>query len=347
MRDISHLIIEPSESISRAVEIIDTGQLGIALVVDKNNKLVGIVTDVDIRKGIVKKICFDSAVENIMNRKPEVVTVNEKQEIIFSKMKKKSIRQIPVLHNGIVVGLEVVNDFFQKEIKKNKVVIMAGGQGKRLMPLTKNTPKPLLPVGEKPIIETILLLLHNYGFRDFYIMTNHLSEQIESFINTAELEGDIILIKEEKAMGTCGALSLLPKSEFEQPFLVMNADLLTNINFEHLFDFHCNGKAEGTMCVKEMRFQMPYGEVEFEGHDLKKLSEKPTYISHINAGIYVFNPIVLNYIPNDYFNMTDLFGKMLQNNIKVSCFPLREFWMDIGQKDDYKRAQDEYINNFR
>ena len=348
MRDYKELLIGPTALISEAAKIIDSGQLGIALVSDSQNRLIGIVTDVDIRKGLVRGITIDHKVSMIMTDSPEVAYINDSRDLILKKLEQKCLRQIPVIDDdGLVVGVEYLKDLYAKpEPIKNKVVIMAGGVGQRMLPLTKETPKPLLRVGEKPILGTILHNLCEYGFEDIYLMVNYLSDKIEEYVNSINFASKINVIKESEALGTCGSLSLLPREQFDAPFMVMNADLLTNINFEHLMDFHEHINADVTMCVKEYDVQMPYGAVEMEGYLLKRLTEKPTFTCNVNAGIYVLNQNAFEYVPSTFYNMTDLCESMIADGKKVSCFPIREFWMDIGQKEDYERAQKEYYRNF-
>jgi len=339
------LLINENDNIKKAVNIIDQGQYGIAIVTDSSHVMKGIITDVDIRKAIVQNIGMNEKVYKIMVTQPLVAFINESREAIFEKMRSKSVRQIPVLDdNGRILGIEIISNSYEPvKTIKNRAVIMAGGMGKRLLPLTKNTPKPMLTVGNEPILGIALSMLRSYGFSDIYVMVHHLPEQIETYVNNFDNNLQIRIIKEDKPLGTCGALSLLPKHEFQDPFVVMNADMITNINLAHLLDYHDHEKVNATICVKDQDFELPYGVVEMENHFLKSIEEKPILPYYVNTGIYVLNPSVLQYIPdNSFFYMTDLFTQLLEKKKQIACFPVREFWMDVGKKEDYHRAQNEY-----
>ncbi len=348
MRNIKNLCVDADTSIFEVLKVVDEGKYGIALVINEHAKLLGIVTDVDVRKALLKSTSLNECVEKIMVKQPCIAYINEPKEDILEKMQQAVLRQIPVVDDdGTLVGLEVINDFYRKGTKRNKVVIMAGGLGKRLMPFTKDKPKPLLPVGDQPILETILLHFKHYGFENIFIILNHFSEQIKTHLDADPKGLNIRYIQEEKRMGTCGALSLLPKNEFDEPFFLMNGDLLTNLNLAHLLDFHSNMNTIATACVKDHSIQVEYGVVETNGYFIEKVIEKPAYTFFVNAGIYALNQEVFQYIPKTFFDMTDLMQKMVENGEKVSCFPIHEFWMDIGRKEDYDKAHIEFRKNFK
>lgn len=348
MREATHLFATPTTSFAEIAKIIDDGQLGIALIVDKEKRLIGIVTDVDIRKGLVQGYTLDEIADKIIIRNPTVAYVGETRKAILARMQQKAIRQVPVLDDdGVVVGVEIIKDLYKSEhTKKNKVVIMAGGTGQRLMPLTNDTPKPLLLIGKRPILGTTLLMIQQYGINEVFVMANYLAEKIENYIQALDIGIHITVIKEQEPMGTCGALSLLPQEKFNEPFIVMNGDVLTNINLSHLLDFHQYLAPAATICIKEQSFGFPYGIIEMQNHYLKRIIEKPKYVRYINTGIYVFDPLVFKYVPDMHFNMPDLCETMMAKGEKICCFPVREFWIDIGQKKDYEKAQSEYHINF-
>lgn len=349
MRNASHLLIDSRMPIRKVIEIIDNGKLGIAIVVDKNRKLKGIVTDVDVRKGLVRGCGLDESAGKIMKSDPVVANITDSRQNIYAMMQEKAIRQIPIIDdNRQIAGIEIINDFFEKNRKLgNKAVIMAGGMGKRLMPLTESIPKPLLHVGGKPLLETALSILQEHQLHHVYIMVNYLSEKIEGYVKSLNLDLNIKIIKETQPMGTCGALNLLPQKEFQKPFFVMNGDLLTNINFSHLLDYHEESSSIATICVKEEFIEVPFGVVEMDHHYLKRIVEKPQLPRYINAGIYAFNPGIFKYIPNTRYDMNELFEKVIASGKKVACFPIREFWIDVGNKKNYKKAQHEYRSNFK
>jgi len=342
------ILISPSLPIVNAIELIDTTALQIALVVDKNNRLVGTVTDGDIRRGILRNISLEEPVQRIMNPRPTFAKVHDSREIITAIMKLKKLQHIPVVDDdGCIINLESWTDIFQSYNYDNWVVLMAGGQGSRLRPLTEECPKPMLKVGTKPILETILGNFIAYGFHRFYISVNYKAEMIESYFGDGSNWGvEIRYIHEEQAMGTAGSLSLLPEKA-SKSIVVMNGDLLTKVNFQQLLDFHREHQAQGTMCVREYDFQVPYGVAKMEKHHITRIDEKPMQRFFVNAGIYVLEPEVLELIPKDTsFDMPDLFNKLIQYNCETAGFPIREYWIDIGRMTDFERANGEFTKMF-
>ena len=231
----------------------------------------------------------------------------------------------------------------------NPVFLMAGGFGKRLHPMTNDTPKPLLKVGDKPILEMILKQFIDAGFHNFYISTHYKAEMIrEYFGNGDKWNVSIQYIHEEKPLGTAGALGLLPKDLLELPILVMNGDLLTKVNYKHLLDFHIEQGGEATMCAREYDIQVPYGVVEVEEQRVKSIIEKPVHKFYINAGIYVLNSAKVKSIDGDsYLDMPNLLNKLVSDNDEnIGMFPIHEYWLDIGRMDEFQQAQSEYFGVF-
>ncbi|RLB68940.1 MAG: alcohol dehydrogenase, partial [Deltaproteobacteria bacterium] len=245
------------------------------------------------------------------------------------------------------IGVEMVDDYLRVTKKPNAVVLMAGGLGTRLRPLTANTPKPMLTVGSKPILETIIENFSRYGFHNFYLSVNYRAEKIREYFGDGQNQGaSITYLSETKRLGTAGALNMLPE-DLDSPIIVMNGDLLTNINFEHLLNYHLLTEADATMCVREYDFQVPYGVVRAKGAVIQSIIEKPTYQYYVNAGIYVLNPSVLKYIPaGENFDMPQLFDTLIEHKQKACSFPIHEYWMDIGQPNDFEKANDEYEEFF-
>lgn len=345
-RDVS---IHPSTPILQAIEIIDKGAIKIALIADEDNHLLGTVTDGDIRRGILKGIGLDSEVQNVMNSKPVTARSNESHETMLAIMKLKRLHQIPIVDdNGCVTGIEILDELLKSQTRDNWVVLMAGGLGTRLRPLTDEYPKPLLKVGSKPILETIMENFIEYGFRKFYLSVNYKAEMIEAYFRDGSQWGaEIRYVRENQRMGTAGALGLLPEKQ-NSPIIVMNGDLLTKVNFQQLLDFHVDHHAQATMCVREFDFQVPYGVVKVDKLRLIGIDEKPTHKFFVNAGIYVLDPAVLDLIPkNDCFDMPNLYEKLMDLNCETVVFPIREYWMDIGRKDDFERANGEYWEVFK
>jgi dTDP-glucose pyrophosphorylase/predicted transcriptional regulator len=348
MKDWHKIIVDPDTSILKVLEIIDRGALQFAIVVDTDRKLVGTVTDGDIRRGILKGKSLETPVSQIMNTKPTTTGINESKELIFQRMKLEGLKQLPIVgEDNRIISVEFFEDLIQSKIRSNVVCLMAGGLGKRLKPLTDNIPKPLLKVGNKPILLTIIESFLEYGFNNFLISVNYKAELIEGYFKDGSQFGaKINYIRERMQLGTAGALSLL-KQEMEEPFFVMNGDILTKINFSQLLDFHLESKAIGTMCVRPFDYQVPYGVVETDGMYLKNIIEKPSFQYFVNAGIYVLEPEVLGFIPyNTYFDMPSLFNTALEKGKSTVIFPLREYWLDIGHLPDFNRANDDYENIF-
>jgi dTDP-glucose pyrophosphorylase/CBS domain-containing protein len=343
------ILISPETSILKAIEIIDAGAKQIAVVVDENCFLLGTVTDGDIRRGILKGIAFDNPVQQIMNRHPVVAGLNDGRENILAVMKLKDLRNMPVVdEHGRVVGVEFLNELIRPQLRDNWVVLMAGGLGSRLHPLTESCPKPLIHVGNKPILETILENFVEYGFRRFYISVNYMAEMVEDYFGDGAKWGvDIRFIREDTALGTAGPLGILPEKPV-LPLLVMNGDLLTKVNFQQLLDFHQAHRSNATMCVREYDFTIPYGVARMEKHRLLDVEEKPVQRYFVNAGIYVLEPDTLELIPpGRYLDMPDFFKSLIASGFETSAFPLREYWLDIGRIDDLERAKGEYAEAFK
>ena len=348
MKDWDKCLIVSSASILEAIKLIDNSALQIAVVVDEQKRLLGTVTDGDIRRGILQGIPLEKPVEMIMNPSPTVAKENQKKYSILAKMKSKSLQQIPIVNaEGIIVGMEVLKDLIYSSAKPNSVVLMVGGLGSRLSPLTNSCPKPLLKIGTKPILETILENFIEYGFEKFYLAVNYKAEMIKSHFGDGTKFGvDIQYIHEEQPMGTAGALSLLPQKP-KEPIFVMNGDLLTKVNFQHLLDFHIAHQSKATMCVREYNYQIPYGVIEVNKGQVTQIKEKPIVSAFVNAGIYVLDPAVLEMIPqNNFFDMPELFQKVIEQKNQTTAFPIREYWLDIGQMDDFERTKGEFSEVF-
>lgn len=349
MRPWQKILVLPTVPIMEALRIIDENATGLVVVVDEERHLLGTVSDGDVRRGILRGFALNESVAKIMNLKPYFARRHDSRATILNLMREKQIRQIPILNeNGQVLFVELLNDFIQTTKKDNWVVLMAGGLGTRLQPLTEDCPKPLLRVGDKPILETILESFRECGFQKFYLSVNYKAEMIEDYFGTGGKWGvQICYLKEDRKLGTAGALSLLPERP-EEPFFVMNGDLLTKVNFEQLLDFHLHHQATATMCVRDYEYQVPYGVVELEQHRLKRIVEKPIQQYFVSAGIYVLNPETLNEIPkNQYFDMPTLFEKIMEQKRETIVFPIREYWLDIGRMADFEKANFDYVEVFK
>lgn len=348
MKDWHKVLIGPSMPIMKAIETIDAVSTGIVLVVDEEKRLLGTVTDGDVRRAILKGIQLSQQVQTIMNPNPTVARINDDKETILARLQQKELRQIPILDdNGCVVNMEIINELIKTAKRENWVLLMAGGMGKRLNPLTNECPKPLLKVGNKPILETILQNFCDSGFFRFYISVNYKAEMIEEYFGDGSKWGiEIKYLREREPLGTAGALSLLPEVPTKSLF-VMNGDLLTKVNFEHLLDFHKEHRSCATMCVREYKFQVPYGVVQMDKHRLKGIVEKPVHQFFVSAGVYVLEPEILDLIArNTYVDMPELFEQLLSRKMATTVFPVREYWLDIGHIRDFERANGEYAEVF-
>ena len=342
-------LIPSTSSFRKALEIIDASSLQIGLVVDNQNRLLGMITDGTIRRAILNGFLMENNVTKVMFTNFVYASLSDSSKNILAMMESKRVRHIPVLdNNGIVYGLKIFKELIKTNRKENIVVLMAGGLGTRLYPLTKKHPKPLLEVGSKPILETILNGFIEQGFYQFYISVNYCSEMIKDYFKDGSKWGvKISYLEETKALGTAGALSLLPQCS-KYPFIVMNGDLLTKIDFEKLLEFHVDHKSYGTMCVRQYDYQIPYGVIKFDGVNLLDIDEKPAHKCFVNAGIYVLSPESLAFIPTDhFFDMPSLFKVFKKQNKNITIFPIREYWIDIGQIKDYERAKGEYSLYFK
>jgi len=350
MKDIEKIKLTVHSTIKEALRIIDRGAVKFAIVVDKEDKLLGTLTDGDIRRAILNEKSLDDTIEAIYFKEPTVVNVNDTKDEIINLCTSKKIYQIPVVDNeGRVVSIDLLDELLKPESHPNKVVLMVGGLGTRLRPLTDTTPKPMLPVGGKPILQTIVEKFVNYGFVNIVMCVGYKSNIIQDFFEDGSKFGaNIEYILEDKRMGTAGALSLLSEAQRpNEPFFVMNGDLLTNVNFEHLLEFHLANNSMATMCVREYDFQVPYGVVNMEKGKIQSIVEKPVHKFFVSAGIYMLNPETIDLIPaDDFYDMPTLFEKLINMQENTISFPLREYWLDIGRLDEYEKANLEYHEVF-
>lgn len=343
---LTEILVRPTSTIKETIEAIDSGKKQIALVVDEDRKLLGTVTDGDIRRGILNNIDLEVEVKEIMNKDYVALSSNASTREIKQTFKDNNmIHQIPLLDTqGKITDLVVVDDIFDTSTKENYVVLMAGGLGTRLRPLTEDTPKPMLQVGNKPILETIINQFKEYGYHNILISINYKSEIIENYFGDGSKLGvNIDYIREDKRLGTAGALKLAEDKLNDKPFFLMNGDILTEVNFKSFMSFHKNNEFDLTMATRKHEYQSPYGVVNIDGVDVNSLEEKPTYYHFINAGIYCLKPEMIKYIPkNKFFDITDVISLALEDNKNIGSFPIREYWIDIGQKEDYYQANQDY-----
>lgn len=337
--------VTPESQILDAIRIIDSGPGGIALVTTPDDRLVGTVTDGDVRRGLLRGVKLDEPVTAVMNAKPRWVDPTASRDAIIGKMRAWGVEQAPLVDAfGRVVGLELFGDLLLAPGDDTWIVLMAGGMGTRLRPYTETLPKPMLPVGGKPIIQTIVESFAAQGFRRFFFSVNYRAEDIMRHFGDGEQFGvQVEYLHETERKGTAGALSLLREAP-PGPVIVMNGDIMTSVDFRQLLRFHEEHGADATMCVREYSIQVPFGVVETDQHRLKTLQEKPVHSFFVNAGIYVLSPDALARVPRDrFYDMTDLFADLMAEGREASVFPLREYWLDVGRHEDLAQARTDAV----
>lgn len=335
-------------SVREALEVIDKGGCQIALVVDAEGRLLGTFSDGDARRGMLHGLSLDAKASSAMNPRPTCAKSSDDRRSVLSIMYKAGLRQIPLLdEQGRLVGLELLETLLPVPRRENWVVIMAGGRGTRLQELTQNTPKPMLKVGNRPILETIVLSFADHGFYKFVFAVHYKAEQIkEHFGDGSSLGVSIQYLHEERQMGTAGALCMLPTRP-DQPIVVTNADLLTNEDFGALVDDHARSGADATLAIRDYEFQIPYGVVkEFKGQ-IQAIEEKPIQRYCVNAGMYVLSPNVLDLVPSsDYLDMPTLFEVIMRHGRRTRCHRISGYWLDIGRVPDFQQAAEDYARVF-
>lgn len=336
------IVLASHRTIKTAIKMINSSEFKIILVISKNKKLIGTVTDGDIRRYFL----YDSGnlsnpISKIMSKKPIFSNESSSDSNILKKMVELKLNYIPIVNkNKNIIGLKTKELLTNKEVHENPVLLMAGGFGKRMMPLTRSVPKPLLKINDMPILEIIINKFIKYGFKNFYISTFYKSELIKKyFSNGKKWNVNIKYLEEKKPLGTAGALQLLPKKDIKLPVFVINGDVLTNVNFRDLLDSHTKKNIDATVCVREQSVKSEFGIVKINRGILKKIDEKPINKFLINAGIYVID---INSIPklkkNTYVDMPSLLNEMVDKKKKINTYFLYEDWLDIGHISEYNKA---------
>ncbi|HUC60465.1 MAG TPA: nucleotidyltransferase family protein [Alphaproteobacteria bacterium] len=343
-------LVAPERTLRQAMELLEAEGLQVVLVADAEGRLKGLITDGDIRRGLLNGLALEAPVSAVMNPSPVVGRVSDSREHLTALLRthEKRIHHLPLLDEaGRIVELFTVDDIVAVPLRSSLVVLLAGGRGTRLRPLTEDCPKPMLRVGGRPILETIIGRFQLHGLHRFRIAINYLGAMIEDYFGDGARWGaEIEYLRESQPLGTAGPVKLLAPRP-DEPFFVMNGDLLTTVNFDHLMRFHQEHKAPLTMCVSEHAYSVPYGVAQTAGVYLRELVEKPRYRSLVNAGIYVADPDVLDLIPPDArFDMTELIDALLAARRPPAVFPLHEYWVDVGEREDYNRAIQEYGDIF-
>ncbi len=340
--------ISANASVKQAIEVLNTGSVRAALVVGDDMSLLGIVTDGDIRRGILRHVDLENSITEVMNHHPVTCCRTDSKQKILMEMASKGLLHMPIVADGILVDFVTLQGFTEEKRHDNPVFLMAGGFGTRLRPLTNELPKPLLRLGNKPILETILESFIDAGFHRFFISTHYMPEKIKNhFGDGSRWKVSIEYVYEASPLGTGGALGLLPKDLPDAPVIVMNGDVLTKVDFEELLEFHHGSNSVATVCVTEYQNQIPYGVIETDGTQITEINEKPVTRHFINAGIYVLNPELIRSVnQNKRLDMPDLLKQQLAESKKVAMFPLHEYWLDIGQMPDFEQAQQDFMSGY-
>lgn len=343
MKDLQHVLVSSRQSINEVIASIDRNGKGIALVVDDQRRLTGTITDGDIRRAILANTDLNLPIQRLLEQRKAPVQlsapIGTSESKLVSLMQQHSIRHIPLTdQEGRVVELALLGELQKEGPLGITAVVMAGGFGKRLMPLTEEVPKPMLPVGDRPLLERIVEQLRDAGIGRLSLATHYKEEVISRHFGDGHDFGvQIDYVREDEPLGTAGALSRLGESK--EPLLVMNGDVLSRIDFRAMLDYHLEHKADMTVAVRVYELRIPFGVIETLGDEVRGVSEKPVLRHFINAGIYLLNPEVRRFVPSGKrFDMTDLIEKLVKEKRRVVSFPVREYWLDIGKIEDYQKA---------
>lgn len=343
------VLISPETTLRTTIEVIDRAALQIALVIDEQERLVGVVTDGDIRRALIRGLSLETTVGEVMNKRPKVAGLQDGKAQLIAMMEGHHLYQLPVIdEQGRVVRLESLQALYKQPSFPNPVFLMAGGFGRRLRPYTDDCPKPLLEIGGKPILETIIESFVKSGFRQFFIAVHYKADRIKAYFGNGGRWGiSITYIEELEPMGTAGAIGLLPDDLPKVPLIVMNGDILTQIDFSRLLAYHNEQQAIATLCVRKYEYQIPYGVVNTDQHKVIGIEEKPLHSCLASAGIYVLDHSLIKAIAaQKTLDMPELLNQQIALGEAVAMFPVNDYWLDIGREADFLRAQGEFTKYF-
>ena len=336
----SQAVLPINSNIKEAVQVLNETSLRIVLVTDATGALIGTISDGDIRRGLLKGLDLASPIESIVHHDALVVPPNLNRDVVVQLMTANNIQQIPIVNEKMhVVGLHLWDKINAPTARSNIMVIMAGGKGSRLHPQTENCPKPLLPIAGKPILEHIIERAKVEGFTHFILAIYHLGHMIEEYFGNGDALGvQIEYLREDSPLGTAGALSLLNPVP-ESAFVVTNGDVITDIRYGELLDFHIQHSAIATMAVRVHDWQNPFGVVQTQGVEIIGYEEKPVSKSYINAGVYVIEPSAIRLLDKSVpCDMPPLFELLQKQENKIIAYPIHERWLDVGRPDDLMTA---------
>lgn len=345
--NLEKVVLSTEHTVLDALHVINAAALKVCLIIDEKWHLLGVVTDGDIRRAILNNVELTQSVVAVMNRNPVTISSKLSRAQLLDVMRAHGILVVPVINDvGQLIGLETWESSALSSSYDNPVFIMAGGFGTRLRPLTDNCPKPMLKVGSKPILETLITQLVKSGFKNIYISTHFMPELITDYFGDgAAWQANIQYIHEEIPLGTGGAIGLLPANIPDLPLIMINGDILTTVDFNRLLDFHVENQAAVTMCVREYDYQIPYGVITGDGYKVTSMIEKPVHHYFVNAGIYVVSPDIVHSVPKEVrIDMPTLLEQHMENGAHVMMFPIHEYWLDIGRMEDFKRAQSDILS---
>ncbi len=341
---LQYLCITPDQPIREALSLIDRNEKGIVLVVDAERRLLGTITDGDIRRAILAGTVIEEPVKVLLIERagpPVTAPVGTDRVNLLRLMQERRVRQMPLLNGDRhIVDLVMLDDLMPNHTPPLQAVIMAGGLGMRLRPLTETMPKPMLPIGDRPLMERTVEKLRHAGIRQVSIATCYMGEKIVEHFGDGHTFGvDLSYVAEDFPRGTAGALALLPQPQ--ETLLVINGDIMTDVDFRAMHAYHQEHQAALTVGVRKFEMSVPYGVIESSGTFVSGIKEKPRLSFFVNAGIYLLEPGVHQHIPADQrFDMTDLIQLLLDMGQPVVSFPIIEYWLDIGQHADYAQAQE-------
>lgn len=339
---IKEILVEPNFQLGEAIRIVDRAGLQLALVVDKAGKLVGLLSDGDVRRALLRGVMLEDSVESAMHTSPHFLRGDPSFAEAVELMRKERLRHLPILDSSSSVsGLFVKSDFTELPSASDaSVLIMAGGRGSRLGEITTSKPKPMVTVGQKPILEIIIENCINAGFRHVFVSLGYRKSQIRDYFRDGADRGiDISYLEERKPLGTAGALSLVPR-EYDSSLVVLNGDVLSTINLSNLLQFHRERKVKATIAVRKHAIQIPFGVVETRGSSVKRIREKPISYHDVSAGMYVLEPEIFRKIPRgEYLDMPTLLSDTIEKGHEVCVFPLHEDWFDVGTPEDLEGAR--------
>lgn len=339
--DVRKAYVAPTQTIREIAKIISQAGGRIVLVVNADEQLQGVITDSDLRKAVVNGVDMDQPAKTIMVRHPVVADPNDSREDVLSLMREHNIYEIPRVNAaGKVLGIEFFHQLDQDQINDANVLVMAGGLGKRLHPLTLDVPKPMLPVRGVPMLERIVRSFVNEGFRQFYVSLCYRSDDFIEYFD--RLNDDRMIIKwliEEEPLGTAGSIAMIPSDDRRKDLIVSNADLDSDISYQSVLRYHREHQADVTIACKRYAYQIPFGVIDHKDGHVQSIDEKPEYVKYINGGLYVLSPSVYaHHVEPKQLDMPQVINQALGKAKKVMMYPLHEYWRDIGQIKEYHQA---------